>query len=93
MDVNRDGIIMVKEIVKIMKILNVEVDELVREGDMDGDGELIFEGIGIYQVCNFLGIGNQFILLEIVNNNCNFFLYVIMFIKKENFDWGVLCMV
>lgn len=48
MDVNRDGIIMVKEIVKIMKILNVEVDELVREGDIDGDGELIFEGIGVY---------------------------------------------
>lgn len=93
MDVNRDGTITAKEIAKTMKISNAEADELVREGDTDGDGELTFEGTGACQACNSLGIGNQFILLEIVNNNCNFFSHVTMFIKKENFDWGASCMV
>eukprot|EP00105_Crassostrea_gigas_P007267 XP_011421458.1 PREDICTED: calmodulin [Crassostrea gigas] len=43
MDVNRDGTITAKEIAKTMKISNAEADELVREGDTDGDGELTFE--------------------------------------------------
>lgn len=46
MDVNRDGTITAKEIAKTMKISNAEADELVREGDTDGDGELTFEGTG-----------------------------------------------
>lgn len=48
MDVNRDGTITAKEIAKTMKISNAEADELVREGDTDGDGELTFEGTGTY---------------------------------------------
>lgn len=58
MDVNRDGTITAKEIAKTMKISNAEADELVREGDTDGDGELTFEGTGTHLACNSLGIGN-----------------------------------
>lgn len=44
MDVNRDGTITANEIAKTMKISKAEADELVKEGDTDGDGELTFEG-------------------------------------------------
>nr|XP_022322543.1 calmodulin-like [Crassostrea virginica] len=43
MDVNKDGTITASEIAKTMKISKAEADELVREGDTDGDGELTFE--------------------------------------------------
>ena len=47
MDVNKDGTITASEIAKTMKISKAEADELVREGDTDGDGELTFKGTSL----------------------------------------------
>ncbi|XP_061183221.1 uncharacterized protein LOC133191487 [Saccostrea echinata] len=50
MDVNGDGTITAKEIAKTMGISRSDADELVKEGDMDGDGELTFdEFVSVYR--------------------------------------------